>query len=52
MKEYTQLTLSERYKIETSLYKGVSVSLISKIINRDRSTIYNEISRDSVKGSL
>ena len=44
-KAYTRLTLKERFKIEALLDAGVSVSRISKNLNRPISTISREIKR-------
>lgn len=45
--KYCQLTKSERYTISQLRRKGYSVSEISKILDRHRSTIYREVSRNS-----
>ena len=44
---YCQLTEPERYTISRLRRKGYSVTEISKILGRHRSTIYREVSRNS-----
>jgi len=44
---YCQLTEPERYTISRLRRKGYSVTEISKILDRHRSTIYREVSRNS-----
>lgn len=48
-KKYTHLKESERYKIEALLAGGQSIDEIAGILGRDRSTIYREIGRGSVR---
>jgi transposase, IS30 family len=43
---YRQLTVDERYTISKLRRKGYSVTEISKILDRHRSTIYREVSRN------
>ena len=45
---YNQLTLDERYTIFRLRMTGHSVSRIGEILDRDRSTIYRELQRNSV----
>lgn len=45
--KYCQLTKGERYTISQLRRKGYSVSEISRILDRHRSTIYREVSRNS-----
>jgi IS30 family transposase len=48
-RKYKHLNESERYKIEGFLQSGKPVNEIAKILGRDRSTIYREISRGKIK---
>lgn len=43
---YRQLTVDERYTISRLRRKGYSVTEISKVLDRHRSTIYREVSRN------
>ena len=47
MGTYTQLTTRERYLLDYFLQEGFSVSDISDVLGRHRSTIYREINRNS-----
>lgn len=46
MSHYSHLTQAERYQISALLKSGTSVSEISRIIHRHKSTIYREIMRN------
>lgn len=43
----SQLTLNQRYQIESSLSQGMSLSMIGSLINKDKSVVCREISRNS-----
>ena len=47
MKKYNQITTEERYQIQAELKVGFSVSVISKNLGRNKSSIYREIKRNS-----
>jgi IS30 family transposase len=47
MRTYEQLSLDERYQIQTRLGLGHSVRRIAKALGRDPSTIYRELKRNS-----
>jgi IS30 family transposase len=47
MKQYTQLTHRERYQISILLKAGHEQSEIARVMNRDKSTIYREIRRNT-----
>lgn len=51
MSHYSHLTLEERYQISVLLKSNISITQISRILNRHRSTIYREISRNRGKKS-
>jgi transposase, IS30 family len=48
LKSYSQLTYEERMRISLLLQEGKTAAQIAKILHRDRSTIYRELSRNSV----
>ena len=50
MRHYTQLTLTERHKIQAFLEMGYSKQEIAKRLNRHRSTIYKECARNQIGG--
>jgi IS30 family transposase len=45
--QYKQLTEDDRYRIAALKRQRLSFTDIAKAINRDRSTIYGEINRNS-----
>jgi len=47
MKNYTQLTLSQRYELERLLLEGISKSAIAIALNVHVSSIYKELKRNS-----
>jgi len=47
-KEYVHLKESERFKIEVLLADGKKAAAISRLLKRDKSTIYREIKRGTV----
>jgi IS30 family transposase len=49
MKQYTQLSQEERYDIQAALKSKTSVTELSRTLNRSRSTIYRERSRNQGK---
>lgn len=48
-KKYSHLTLEQRYFIQINIELNVSVSNISKAIGVHRSTVYNELKRNSMQ---
>ena len=48
-KKYTHLSERERFKIEGLLEGKKKVDVIASILRRDRSTIYNEIKRGTIR---
>ncbi len=50
MKEYTQLTKSERQEIYLLMNKGYSYGDIAKALNRSKSTISREVRRNRTRG--
>ena len=48
IKNYTHLSLEERFYIETRIKEKDTVSAIAKALGRSRTTIYSEIKRGTV----